>query len=210
MTAHQDSWAAMAKMFDEAQLAEDEAAASAPPPPPSYGKDAPVKVKGMTPGMIGPPATHKPKAAAPPTKPADPNASWDADEVGEAGDADEDEDAGRAQPEYDVVFKQNVSPEDMFLGIDPLRNPGVAMSDELTLRVKLPGTKLADIELDVRSTFVRVGAPKFRLKAYLPEQVDEQKGNAKWDAEKAELKVTLPIIHDWDAKAAVSSANDLD
>ena len=164
----------------------------------------------MTPGMIGPPATHKPKAAATPKKPADPNAIWDADEVGEAGDADEDEDDGRAQPEYDVVFKQNVSPEDMFLGIDPLRNPGVAMSDELTLRVKLPGTKLADIELDVRSTFVRVGAPRFRLKAYLPEKVDEQKGNAKWDADKAELKVTLPIIHDWDAKAAVSSANDLD
>ena len=41
-------------------------------------------------------------------------------------------------------------------------------------------------------------------------KVDEQKGNAKWDADKAELKVTLPIIHDWDAKAAVSSANDLD
>ena len=137
----QDSWAAMAKMFDEAAIAEEEAAASAPPPPPSYGKDAPVKVKGMTPGMIGPPATHKPKAAAPPKKPADPNAIWDADEVGEAGDADEDEDDGRAQPEYDVVFKQNVSPEDMFLGIDPLRNPGVAMSDEHA--VKLIASQMA-------------------------------------------------------------------
>ena len=135
----------------------------------------------------------------------------------------------RRQPEYAIVYKQKVSPEDMFLGIDPLRHAGI--SDAIVLEVKtsppfppyvtlpfflyisadiqccclsltlpvfptchtlhssyispylffslevnLPKTRLADIALDVRQSFVRVLAPSYQLKAYLPELVDEQKG----------------------------------
>ena len=111
-------------------------------------------------------------------KAADPNEIWSASEVLEAGDFD-DVDDGRAQPEYDIVFKQNVTPEDFFLGVDPIRHPGVSCSDALVLKVTLPNTKLADIDLDVRPTFVRVSAPKYKLKAHLGEKVDENKGNAK-------------------------------
>ena len=143
----------------------------------SYGRDAPVKVTGMTPGMIGPPKKSAPaKPAA--KKKADPNAIWSESEVREAGDVDEIDD-GRKQPEYDIVFKQNVTPEDFFLGVDPVRHPGISCSDELVLKVTLPETKLADIDLDVRPTFVRVSAPKYKLKAQLGERVDENKGNAK-------------------------------
>ena len=35
-------------------------------------------------------------------------------------------------------------------------------------------------------------------------------GNAKWDADKCELTVTLPIIHDWDSKLQTSAADELD
>ena len=118
--------------------------------------------------------------------------------------------AGRRQPEYDIVFKQNVTPEDFFLGMDPVRHQGISCSDALVLKVVLPETKLADIDLDVRPTFVRVGAPKWKLKAALGERVDETKGNAKWDADKATLTVTLPIIHDFDSKFATSSSNEID
>ena len=45
-----------------------------------------------------------------------------------------------------------------------------------SLEVHLPETRLADIALDVRQSFVRVLAPSYQLKAYLPELVDEQKG----------------------------------
>tara|TARA_B100000524_G_scaffold10454_1_gene6199 strand:+ start:1966 stop:2148 length:183 start_codon:yes stop_codon:yes gene_type:complete len=45
-----------------------------------------------------------------------------------------------------------------------------------SLEVNLPKTRLADIALDVRQSFVRVLAPSYQLKAYLPELVDEQKG----------------------------------
>ena len=178
--------------------------------PTSYGRDGPVKVTGPSPGSIGPPKKAAPKKAAAPTKKAaDPNEIWSETEVRDAGDVD-DIDDGRRQPEYDIVFKQNVTPEDFFLGADPTRHQGISCSDELVLKVVLPDTKLADIDLDVRPTFVRVSAPKFKLKAALVERVDETKGNAKWDADKATLTVTLPILHDMDAKLTTSSANDLD
>jgi len=196
--SHQD-WTAMEQMFaDTAQAT----------PPPSYGKDAPVKVTGMTPGMIGPPkAAPKPKKA--PKKAADPNEIWSEAEVRDEGDPDEIDD-GRKQPEYEIVFKQNVTPEDYFLGVDPLRHPGVSCSDALVIKVSLPDTKLADIDLDVRPTFVRLGAPKYKVKIHLGEKVDDQKGNAKWDKEASVLTVTLPIIHDWDSKLSTSVADELD
>ena len=52
----------------------------------------------------------------------------------------------------------------------------------MILKVQLPGTKMPDIQLDVRPTYVRLLAPKFRLKVWLPAKVDETGGNAKEDA----------------------------
>ena len=172
----------------------------------SYGKDAPVAVSGMTPGMIGPPKAAVVKAKPKPKAVADRNEIWDADAVNAVDDEPDD---GRPQAEYEIVYKQNVSPEDMFLGVDPERHAGVSCSDALLLKVLLPGTKLADIELDVRETFVRVQAPKLKLKAWLPEKVDATKGNAKWDGDKETLAVTLPIIHD-PLYGSVSASNEMD
>ena len=144
------------------------------------------------------------------------------------------------------MFKQNVTPEDFFLGVDPLRHQGLSCSDALVLKIHLPETKLADIDLDVRRpaacvarpasglrhiratprhvvydlrcmplqkvrpTFVRLMAPKFKVKIHLGEKVDDQKGNAKWESEKSMLVVTLPIVHDWDSKMQTSAADELD
>jgi len=192
-------WAAMDAMF--------QAADSAPAPKATYGRDGPINVTGPSPGMIGPPkVASKPKKAE---KPKDPNEIWSAAEVDEENDP-LDIDDGRKQAEYEIVFKQNVTPEDFFLGVDPLRHPGVSCSDSLILKVSLPEAKLADIDLDVRPTCVRISAPKHKVKVQLAERVDEQKGNAKWDAEKFVLSVTLPIIHDWDSKLQTSAADELD
>lgn len=67
-------------------------------------------------------------------------------------------------------------PEDLYLGVDPLRHPGVACSDALVLKLTLPDTKLADIDLDVRPTCVRLSAPRHKAIVQLGERVDEQKG----------------------------------
>merc|ERR1711871_1443413 len=170
MTSYSD-WEAL-----DAMLAKPQEEPTAPPA--TYGRDAPVKVSGPSPAMIGPPKVVPPKKKAAPK--ADPNEIWAEAEIKDAGDVD-DIDDGRLCPEYEIVFKQNVTPEDFFLGVDPLRHPGISCSDELLLKVTLPGTKLSDIDLDVRPTFVRIGAPKYKLKAQLGEKVGENKGNAKWD-----------------------------
>lgn len=193
-------WAALGSMLDQA------GDAAAPVPKPSYGSDAPVRYKGPTPGMIGPPAARAAASKAVKPKP-DPSAIWDAAEV---GDEPDDIDDGRPQPEYDIVYQQNVSPEDMFLGIDPLRHPGVSCSDGLALRVRLPGCKLADLDLDVRPTFVRVQAPRYKLKAYLPATVDEKRGKATWDKEAEMLTVSLPVIPALDVKITTSASDELD
>lgn len=193
-------WDALDRLFQEA----DDATQPLQQPKTSYGADAPVAVKGMTPGMIGPPKkalAAKPKAK----KPVDGNEIWDAATVDDEPDEIDD---GRPQPEYEIIYKQAVSPQDMFLGVDFTRHPGISCSDALVLQVTLPATKLADIELDVRTTYVRVQAPKFKLKAWLPEKVDENKGNAKWDGDKERLLVTLPIVRDDMAKMSVSDELD--
>ncbi len=212
-------WAALDKMLN----AEADA-----PPPTSYGRDAPVKASGITPAAIGPAkvegrtASRKP-APAPAPAPRDGGAIWDADEVRD-DDADDPHDT-RPEPEHSVCYKQRVSPEDMFLGIDPLRHAGTACSDAIVLKVRvshetralpalrtpthprryhkhpatpsgprpladivltrapphaarqveLPGTRLDQVDLDVRPTFAKVSAPKFKLRVHLPEKVDEKR-----------------------------------
>lgn len=193
-------WAALGSMLDQA------GDAAAPVPKPSYGSDAPVRYKGPTPGMIGPPAARAPAARGTKPKP-DPSAIWDAAEVGDEPDEIDD---GRPQPEYDIVYKQNVSSEDMFLGIDPLRHAGVSCSDALSLRVRLPGCKLADLDLDVRPTYVRLQAPRYKLKAYLPATVDEKRGKATWDKEAETLTVSLPVVPALDGRIVTSASDELD
>ena len=51
-------------------------------------------------------------------------------------------------------------------------------------------------------------APNYKLKAWLPDKVDESKGNAKWDGDKETLLVTVPIVRDDMAKMSVSSELD--
>lgn len=204
MASAAQQWDALGKLFEEDANRADQPYVQ---PKTSYGVDAPVSasISGPAPGKIGPQvaAAAKPK---PKPKVADDNEIWDAEEVDEEPDEPDD---GRPQPEYDIVYKQDVSSQDSFLGVDPLRHPGISCSDALILKVQLPGTKMPDIQLDVRPTYVRLLAPKFRLKAWLPAKVDETGGNAKWDGDKETLIVTLKIVPE-DFGTKVSVSNELD
>ena len=51
----------------------------------------------------------------------------------------------RVEPEYDVMHKQNVGTEDIFLGLSE-KDPSSNCSDGLLIKIKLPGCKLKDIE----------------------------------------------------------------
>ena len=55
----------------------------------------------------------------------------------------------RPAPEYEVLFKQHVGTEDVFLGLSD-RDPSSNHCDSLLVKVKLPNTKFANVQLDVK------------------------------------------------------------
>mmetsp|Transcript_2500 Transcript_2500/g.4201 ORF Transcript_2500/g.4201 Transcript_2500/m.4201 type:complete len:150 (-) Transcript_2500:197-646(-) len=55
----------------------------------------------------------------------------------------------RPQPEYDIMFKQHVGTEDIYLGLSD-RDPSSTHCDSLLVKVQLPNTKFANVDLDVK------------------------------------------------------------
>lgn len=64
------------------------------------------------------------------------------------------------------------------------------------VKIHFPGCKLKDIDLDVCKNCIKAESRTFRMFTYLPKNVDEERGNAKFDTKKEVLSVTLPIIDD--------------
>ncbi|XP_051552842.1 protein PIH1D3 isoform X2 [Myxocyprinus asiaticus] len=98
----------------------------------------------------------------------------------------------RPQPEYEIVLKQSVRTEDLFLGLSR-KDPSSMCCDSMLVRVKLPGTRASDLVLDVRETFLDLRTPNYKLGLHLPHPVHKQEGNARFITEREELEITLPM-----------------
>ncbi|XP_016305218.1 protein PIH1D3-like [Sinocyclocheilus anshuiensis] len=116
---------------------------------------------------------------------------WDEDEVTEGAYFDDLTDP-RPQPEYEIVLKQSVGTEDLFLSLSR-KDPSSMCCDSMLVRVKLPDTKASDLVLDVRETFLDLRTPKYKLGLHLPHPVHKQEGNARFIVEREELEITLPM-----------------
>merc|ERR1712178_363393 len=106
---------------------------------------------------------------------------------------------------YTVAYKQRVGSEDVFLGING-RDPGSHCCEDLVIKITLPGVDAIDmISLDVTKNTLRASTPKNRLAMYLPHEVKDKEGSAKWDTDTSELCLTLPIIHNdvWNEVAGI-------
>ena len=157
------------------------------------------QVTRMTPGQIGPPQKQKPSSSSetaakqqvkPPSKDI-----WDANEVAVSGTGAEDD--PRMRPEYEILYKQAVSAEDMFIGLSG-RDPSTSSCEDLVVRITLPNTTMSQVELDITSTFLDLRSPSYRLGLHLPHPVDDKNGTAKWHADKSLLVVTLPMRREYD------------
>lgn len=153
------------------------------------------KAAQITPGNVGSIAARALQPAAPQNA-TDSNAIWDDGELDEDDGFDQDD--GRATADYELIYKQRVSPQDMFLGIDPTRSPGTASCEDLVIRIQLPETKGSDLDLDVKRTKLTLRTPKHKLRVHLPKSVDNERGAAKWISDKCVLEVALPVVDDWD------------
>tara|TARA_B110000008_G_C16661605_1_gene441025 strand:+ start:80 stop:673 length:594 start_codon:yes stop_codon:yes gene_type:complete len=121
----------------------------------------------------------------------DPNAIWDEEEIDQT-DPDFIDD-GREVPEYNIIYKQHVGAEDVYLGMGNT-TPSTISAGYLVVHIDFPGQKMKDLDLKVEKQKIVAQSPKHRLCTYLPHEVDDQKGNAKWDGKKDRLSITLPIV----------------
>ena len=122
---------------------------------------------------------------------ADPkNQIWSQQEVQEAA---EDMPDDRPQPEYEIIPKQHLGTEDVFLGLSD-RDASSYHCDAILVKVWLPNTKFKNVELDVKGGKIVVQSPNFVLNKLLPFPVDKNAGKAKFDSDKCILEVTLPVV----------------
>lgn len=99
---------------------------------------------------------------------------------------------------YDFVYKQAVETTDTYLGMSG-KDPSSTQCEQIVVNIDLPNaTSAAELDLDVKPTYLRLNSPIYKLSMYLPHKVDSDKGKAKWDKDKKALSVTLPIIRDDD------------
>jgi len=126
-------------------------------------------------------------------KKKEPEQIWKEDDFKEnAGLVIKDVGDDRKVPDYDILFKQDIGSEDVFLNLGQ-KDGSSDHCSHLLVKIKLPGTKLADITLDVLESRIVVSTKNYHLNAALPQPVMKDDGNAKWDTAQGCLSVSLPI-----------------
>ncbi|XP_030607490.1 dynein axonemal assembly factor 6 [Archocentrus centrarchus] len=114
---------------------------------------------------------------------------WCEEEVAEGSQYDDLADP-RPQPEYEIILKQSVGTEDLFLGMSR-KDPSSMCCEAMLVKIKLPDTKATDVVLDVKEKFLDLRTPKYKLGLHLPDPVHKHEGKAQFFSEREELEVTL-------------------
>lgn len=78
------------------------------------------------------------------------------------------------------------------------KSPATASSENMIVSVYLPGEDHKNIDLKVTKQHLDVISPNFKLDLHLPQPVDPQRGNAKWDKDEEKLIITLDMDREFD------------
>ncbi|XP_050821711.1 dynein axonemal assembly factor 6 [Gopherus flavomarginatus] len=152
-------------------------------------------VSTVGPGNIGPAKKAEP-TVTPDVKSGNSKDIWNTEEVPEGSEFDDIWDP-REQPEYEILFKQQVGAEDIFLGMSR-KNPSTACCEDMLIKIKLPDTKSSDVTLDIQDKILDLRTPKKKLLLHLPHPVDSKNGKACFISEKETLEVTLRMKREFD------------
>lgn len=120
---------------------------------------------------------------------------WSSHEVAATGFNEEDE--GKIRPEYEIMYKQAIGSEDMFLGMSG-KTPSSAHCEDMIVDVKLPDALVKEVDLEIEVNHIDVRHKKYRLHLPLPHPVDPKQGKAEWDKKKENLRVTLRMTREYD------------
>nr|CCA25287.1 conserved hypothetical protein [Albugo laibachii Nc14] len=133
----------------------------------------------------------------------DPKAIWLPDEV-PSDDEDDDSIDIRTRPVFEILYKQNVMTEDVFLGLSD-KDPSSAQCEAMLVRIFCPNHRIEQIELEVKTQKLLMSSSTLKLVLGLPYPVRYQDGKAAWDAERCVVAVSLPIIRaECDSDAAIT------
>ncbi|XP_066597569.1 dynein axonemal assembly factor 6 [Prorops nasuta] len=103
----------------------------------------------------------------------------------------------RKVPEYEMKFKQSVTPEDLYLGVG-FKTPGTASCEWLSVSVKLPQEVREKVELSVNSDAIDIRSTRYRLHLPTPHPVEPNASSAKWHNETSTLEINLRLIRELD------------
>ena len=102
------------------------------------------------------------------------------------------EEDGRPKPKFEILYKQNVGTEDIYLGLSD-KDISSNSCDQLLMKVYLPNTNLKEIGLEVKEQSVHLTTPQYLLNHILQYKVFKDKTEAKWDKNKGLLLLTFFI-----------------
>ncbi|XP_051809485.1 protein PIH1D3 isoform X2 [Acanthochromis polyacanthus] len=142
----------------------------------------------LGPGHIGPPPKKYKEVSTAYMKKKSKDI-WSEEEVAEGSQYDDLTDP-RPQPEYEIILKQSVKTEDLFLGLSR-KDPSSMCCEAMLVKIKLPDTKATEVVLDVKEKFLDLRTPKYKLGLHLPHPIHTQEGKAQFFSEREELEVTL-------------------
>ncbi|XP_072361057.1 dynein axonemal assembly factor 6 [Scyliorhinus torazame] len=149
----------------------------------------------LNPGQIGPARGSNPTDSNP-ENPPDTKQIWAEEDVPEGSEFDDIWDP-RQQPEYEILFKQRVGTEDVFLGMSR-KDGSTACCEDMVIKIKLPDCKPADVTLDIKERFLALRSPIYKLGLHLPHPVDSKNGKAQFITDTHMLEVTLTMKREFD------------
>ncbi|XP_003799772.1 protein PIH1D3 [Otolemur garnettii] len=151
----------------------------------------------MGPGNIGPPKKEeKELEVIPETSEENREDIWNPEEVPEGSEHEDSWDA-REIPEYEIVFKQHVGTEDVFLGLTR-KDSSTACCKDLVVKIKLPNTNPSEIKIDIQETVFDLRTPNKKLLVTLPHPVECRSAKAFYILETETLEVTVAMKRELD------------
>ena len=105
----------------------------------------------------------------------------------------------RMTPEYHIVYKQSVTPEDIFLQMGN-KTAATSSCEEMCLEILMPNeiVSIDRMQLDVTPNEIDLRTPVYRLKLPLVQPTDPDRGKAHWDDQKKILRLTLRMKREYD------------
>lgn len=99
---------------------------------------------------------------------------------------------GRPKPKYEILYRQKVSTEDIYLGLSE-KDISSNSCDQLLMKVFLPEHNLKEIGLEVKEQSIHLTTPQYLLNHILQYPVYKDKTEAKWDKNKGILFLTFYV-----------------